>query len=469
MPRALTLALATLFLPGFTALAAPSPAAEGDPFSPAMLPRTGPKPPWPRRRRATEKPKPSAQGLLDLARWPAEPDAPASVEEVRFAAALKQLCGGWWPPRRPLLWARMILEHARAFGVDPFLVAATIYRQSRCLPNEKPEDGFGIGLGKIDPKMHAPFLRKGRYRYFVLEGNAWKPRELELGKFSLLNLRRAEPSIYFTAGLLAVAKRQCPGTDAAFGSVPHRHFVSHFIWGDRVRGAGAEDRVLQARRSLLEHYAGKPLEPRGRYKELALRLPLDGAPRVVTSTMGADRDDGKRFHKGIDFASTWGEPVRAVADGRVVLAGIDRPAGGPINVEPEEASTIKSSQLGPGGLFVMVLHEGGLRSAYMHLSSYVVKANQRVKSGDLLGHVGKTGTRESGAHLHFELRAEGKHLDPMPCFAAYVIGPEETWLGRKLVVEENRVRRVRRIKRWRERQEQHPGSPSPSTKKQSKP
>jgi hypothetical protein len=446
------LACAVLALP-LAVRAEPSSAAEGDPFAPAALARTGPAPPWPRRKRASEKLKPSAHGLIDLARWPAEPPSPTAVDEERFAAALKQLCGGWWPPKRPRQWAALVLAHARHFKVDPFLVLAVIYRQSRCLPNEKPEDGFGLGLGKIDPRMHAPFLKKGRYRYHVLEAGAWRPRELELDRFSLGNLRRVEPSLYFTAGLLAIAQRQCPGTDAAFGSVPHRHFVSHFIWGDRVRGAGAEDRVLQARRSLLEYYAGRPLEPRGRYKELALRLPLDGAPRIVTSVMGSDREDGKRFHKGIDFASTWGEPVRAVADGRVVLAGIDRPAGGPINVDPEEAASIKASQLGPGGLFVMVLHEGGLRSAYMHLSSYVVKANQRVKGGELLGHVGKSGTKESGAHLHFELRAEGKHVDPMPALAPYVIGPEATWLGRKLEVEEKRVRRVRRVKRWRERQE----------------
>ena len=108
--------------------------------------------------------------------------------------------------------------------------------------------------------------------------------------------------------------------------------------------------------------------------------------------------------------------------------------------------------MGPGGLFVMIVHEGGLRSAYMHLSSYEVKANDKVTAGQVIGAVGKTGTKESGAHLHFELREGGKHIDPMPALAAYVIPPDETWLGRKLAVEEQRVRRVRRIAKWRARQ-----------------
>jgi murein DD-endopeptidase MepM/ murein hydrolase activator NlpD len=393
--------------------------------------------------------KPSAHGLVDLSRWPAEPPSPTAVEEKPFALALKELCGGWMPPQRPFQYAAWIIGYSREFGIDPFLLGAVLYRQSRCLPQEKSD--FGVGLAKIDPRMHAGFLRRGHYRYWVPAGDAWQRKELDLSRFSLFNLRRAEASIYFAAGLLALAQDQCPGIDAAFGSMPHRHFVSHFVWGDRVRGAGPEDRVLQARRSLLEYYRGALPEPRGKFQDLPLRCPLDGTPRVVSSVMGSDREDGKRFHKGIDFASTYAEPVRAVADGQVVLAGLDRPTGGPQNIDPEEAKSIRASQMGPGGLFVMILHPGGLRSAYMHLSSYVVTANQKVKSGEVIGFVGQTGIHESGAHLHFELRFAGQHVDPMPHLAPYVIPPDATWLGRKIDAEEKRVRRKRRIERWRAR------------------
>jgi murein DD-endopeptidase MepM/ murein hydrolase activator NlpD len=456
---AVRLRIVTLGVSLAAALASPAPAAPGeasadDPYAPARLTWSGPRPPWPRRRRSEEKVKPSAHGLRDLQRWPDEPASPKTVDEAQLAAALRQLCGGWMPPKRPLQFARAILASSREHRVDPFLVSAFIYRQSRCLPQERSD--YGVGLAKLDPRMHSPFLRRGVYRYWVLQTGAWKQRELALARYSLGNLRRAEASIYFAAGLLAMAERQCPGIDAPFSSVPHRHPISHLIWGDRVRGAGAEDRVLQARRALLEYYSGKLPEAQGRYEKLALRLPVDGAPRIVTSVMGSDRADGKRVHKGIDFASTYAEPVRAVADGRVVLAGLDRPAGGPINVDPEEAKTIKSSQMGPGGLFVMVLHDGGLRSAYMHLSSYVVAANAKVKSGDVIGYVGKTGAKESGAHLHFELRAGGKHVDPLPHLKQLIL-PDATWLGQKLAVEEQRVRRKRRVDRWRAIQAEREG------------
>jgi len=442
-----TVAALLMLLAPFGAAAAPSSPSAEDPYSPARIKQSGPPAPWPRRRRVEEKIKPSAHGLVDLASWPAEPASPSTVDEARLAAALKQLCGGWWPPKRPLQYARWIIAYGRELEVDPFLLGAFIYRQSRCVPQEQSD--FGIGLAKIDPRMHSGFLRRGSYRYFVLRKGEWQRRELKLDRFSLGNLRRPEASIYFAAGLLHLARQQCPGIDASFGSVPHRHFVSHVIWGDRVRGAGPEDRVLQARRALLEYYTAKLPEPRGTYGGLALRLPLDGAPRIVSSVMGQDREDGKRAHKGIDFASTYAEPVRAVADGRVVLAGVDMPSGGPRNVDAEEAKTLRSSTMGPGGLFVMILHGEGLRSAYMHLSSYVVNANQQVKSGDVIGYVGQTGARESGAHLHFELRADGKHVDPVPHLQPYVILPDATWLGQKLAVEEKRVRRKRRVERWR--------------------
>lgn len=391
------------------------------------------------------------QGLLDLTRWPAEPASPDPVEPERLARALRELCASWMPPTRPLRYARWILQHAGERKVDPFLLAALIYRQSRCIPGEK--DDYGAGLAMINAKMHGGFIRKRRYRYHVLEGGAWRERELALDRHALVegNLRRAEPNIYLAAALLSMWKAQCPAIDGAFGSVPHRHYVSHFIWGDRVDGAGPEDRVLRSRRRLIAYYLDRPQEALGTFEGLKLRCPLDGPPRKITSVMGSERADGKRRHKGVDFASTWGEPVRAVADATVVLAGLDRKEGAPINVDPAEASKIKRSSMGPGGLFVMLRHGNGLVTAYMHLASYEVKVGQSVKMGQRIGYVGKTGTKDSGAHLHFELRFGGRHVDPMPALAPYVFPPGAFYLGRRVQAEEQRVRRRRRIRRWQER------------------
>jgi len=423
------------------------------PFYPTPIAFSGPKAPFARRRRVGVKGmRPKGHGLIEIKRWPAEPPSPGKVDPKTLGLVLKQQCHDWMPPKRPFRYARWILESCAEFGVDPFLLAALIYRQSRCLPRER--DSYGMGLAMINLRMHSGYIKRRRYRYWVFSGGAWKQRELAMPKYAFVqgNLLRARANIYFAAALLRVNQEQCPHNDGAFGSVPHRHPVSHFIWGDRVKGAGAEDRVLRARRRLIEYYNGARPAPLGRFDKLLLHCPVDGAPRKISSAMGMDRDGGKRYHKGVDFASTWGEPVRAVAAGRVTLAGIDRKTGRPRNVDPDPAArkAIDRKDLGPGGFFVMIRHDGGLLSAYMHLSSYQVKAGQTVKGGEIIGHVGRSGIKESGAHLHFELRYGGKHIDPMPHLAPYVFGPMDVYLGRRVASEQRRVRRKRRVQRWRE-------------------
>lgn len=421
------------------------------PFEAPTLRAEGPRPPWRRRRRVGVRMRVKHQGLIELKQWPAEPTSPQPVDPRRLGRALRELCADWMPPRRPFRYARWILESTSEFGTDPFLLAALIYRQSRCLPQKR--DNYGTGLAMINARMHGGHIKRRRYRYWVLQDGAWIERQLDLRRHAFVpgNLRRARPSIYFAAGLLRMYREQCPGIDGAFGSVPHRHHVSHFIWGDRVRGAGAEDRVLRARRRLIEYYWDRRPPPRASFKGLPIHCPVDGAPRKITSGMGADRSAGKRFHRGVDFASSWGEPVRAVADGRVTIAGLDRKRGGPKNIDPEQAGEIRRDEMGPGGLFVMIYHGEGLTSAYMHLARYVVRARDRVKAGQVIGVVGKSGIKESGAHLHFEFRLAGKHIDPLPILEPYVFGPLDTYLGRRVAAEQARLRRRRRIERWRAR------------------
>ncbi|MCK4930981.1 MAG: peptidoglycan DD-metalloendopeptidase family protein [Candidatus Aminicenantes bacterium] len=106
------------------------------------------------------------------------------------------------------------------------------------------------------------------------------------------------------------------------------------------------------------------------------------------------RDDpftGKRtFHPGVDIATHNGNPVVATADGLVLSTQTDRIGG----------KTIKISH--PNSGYVTI---------YCHLSKYMVKPGQRVKRGDTLGLVGKTG-RARGPHVHYEVRLNGKRLNP---------------------------------------------------------
>ena len=112
----------------------------------------------------------------------------------------------------------------------------------------------------------------------------------------------------------------------------------------------------------------------------------------VTSAFGW-RDDpftGKRaFHKGIDIATNFGNPVVSTADGIVIQLKRDK----------------------IGGKTIKVSHNGGYLTVYCHLSKFLVKPGQRIKRGDIIGEVGKTG-KALGPHVHYEVRVNGKPVNP---------------------------------------------------------
>ena len=113
----------------------------------------------------------------------------------------------------------------------------------------------------------------------------------------------------------------------------------------------------------------------------------------LSSSMGnrADPFTGEKdFHPGLDISADKGDPVYASADGTVVNA----------------------SAAGNYGNLVVLDHGYGLETRYGHLSAFKVKLGQTVKRGDLLGLVGSTG-RATSSHLHYEVRANGRILNPL--------------------------------------------------------
>jgi hypothetical protein len=408
-----------------TALAAPP--------RPPTIPVEGPTAPWRQREpKSKSAPRANFQGLLDPSRWGAEPETPDVLEEARLARALTQLCPARHKRHAPTL-AKAVVEHAAAFKVDPALLAGLIYINSRCEPSRARNGRWGAGF--IDVGMFRRSAAEGGLSYFVRDGDGWAPRMLPTPEhpFHGRRLKRVDAGVYYLAAVLRMVTDQCRDIDSAFGGVAHRHAVSHVEWGDRVRDVDFEDRVLIARRRLLRYYHGTPSGQRATraWRGLTLSSPLDGGLRKVTSYFGAPRD-GKRRHKGIDFASDTGEPVRAIADGVVYFAGAHTTHQPTKNMPASQARKLSRKQLGRGGLMVVINHGAGITSGHMHLSWYRVHRGQKIKRGDLIGTVGRSGIQRSHAHLHFEIRHNRRPLDPLKALGDLVIAPQETFRGARL-------------------------------------
>ena len=99
----------------------------------------------------------------------------------------------------------------------------------------------------------------------------------------------------------------------------------------------------------------------------------------------------RRMHKGMDFSTPTGTPIYAPSDGKV------------IRVDSRSAGY---------GKHIRIDHGFGYVTLYAHLSEYNVRRNQQVKRGDVIGFVGNTG-RSVAPHLHYEIRKDGKHLNPI--------------------------------------------------------
>jgi hypothetical protein len=356
--------------------------------------------------------------------WPAEPKSPSPVDRERFRRAIGTICPTM-PDERLDNYHSGILERSSQFEIDPFLLGALVYDRSGCLP-KTPEKATGYGLTRIDIDMHAPHIRGGRYKYFVLENGGWTEKHLDVSElpFNRWKAAKAASNFFWSSAILRVWKEQCVSLDEAFQGTPHRHYISHWFYGDKVRGIEPEDRVLTARRRLLSYYDGDVPKAVGEFHGVKLFSPLDGEPRLVIDYFGNNRG-GKSAHghQGIDLSGHVGEPVRAVGSGRVVFAGVDVPGQGSKQLTPSQAADLSNIKSGAGGLYVVVNHGDGFRSYYMHLNAISVKDWDEVEAGEVIGALGKTGTSVAGPHLHLEFRVGTERVDPAPHTNKVTVNP----------------------------------------------
>ncbi len=119
---------------------------------------------------------------------------------------------------------------------------------------------------------------------------------------------------------------------------------------------------------------------------------------MLTSSYGVRRDPftgAAAMHSGLDFRGPVGAPIYAAAQGRVSFVG----------------------QRSGYGNVIEISHGNGLVTRYAHMSAFRSRVGQKVAPGDVIGAIGSTG-RSTGPHLHFEVRINGRAVNPRPFLEA---------------------------------------------------
>lgn len=158
--------------------------------------------------------------------------------------------------------------------------------------------------------------------------------------------------------------------------------------------AAIDDERRQVRGALAE-------DLRKAYWKTGFMQPVSGR---ISGKFGGQRImNGRKMnpHAGTDIAAPLGTPVAAAGDGKVVLTAGD---------------------LFYSGNVVVIDHGYGLQTIYAHLNKITVQKGQKVKKGEIIGEVGKTG-RVTGPHLHWGASLKGIRFNP---FSLLRLGGSET-------------------------------------------
>lgn len=159
----------------------------------------------------------------------------------------------------------------------------------------------------------------------------------------------------------------------------------------RMNLSGAEKPLyrFESRPGIVDYFDNKGRSA----KRPLLRTPIDGAR--LSSRFGKRRHPVlgyTKMHRGVDFAAATGTPIYAAGDGVISYRG----------------------RKGGYGKYIRIRHAGGFNTAYAHMSRFnrKVTLGTRVRQGQVIGYVGTTG-RSTGPHLHYEILAGGRQVNPL--------------------------------------------------------
>lgn len=177
-------------------------------------------------------------------------------------------------------------------------------------------------------------------------------------------------------------------------SVERKRDLLHEVRESRENMEEALDELEETSRQIEARIRALQQTPRGRARLLrpwtgSFGSPADGP---ITSGYGMRYHPilrRYRMHTGVDIGAGYGSPIRAAADGEVILAGHMRGYGNTVIVD----------------------HGGGVSTLYAHCSDILVFEGQNVQKGQIIARVGSTGLA-TGPHLHFEVRHNGTPVNP---------------------------------------------------------
>ncbi len=179
-------------------------------------------------------------------------------------------------------------------------------------------------------------------------------------------------------------------------------FEEHFLEGEKLHDGAVlaaefvnQGNVYRAVRFTFPDGTSDYFSEDGRSMRKAfLRSPVDF--RRISSRFQPERFHPvlgvKRPHRGVDYAAATGTPIKAAGDGKIISLGTK----------------------GGYGRTVIIQHGSQITTLYAHMSRYKsgLKVGSRVRQGQVIGYVGKSGLA-TGPHLHYEFRVNGSHRNPL--------------------------------------------------------
>jgi murein DD-endopeptidase MepM/ murein hydrolase activator NlpD len=306
---------------------------------------------------------------------------------------------------RKLAWTRIQLDAARK----------TVQRHDEALKRRLVNAYEHSDLGYIDvlleARSFADFVERWNDVRFVIRANEATIRERRAAEAQVAGI---ESSLAGVEAQLTDQRNQADQQRQALtalaneranllAAAQHEQTVAQAQVVQYEEMSAEEEAALEdlIREKQAEEEARREAERRARQLAGEPAAPISGAPGSVmwpvsgpiTSPFGMrNHPVFGRFimHAGIDIAAAEGTTIAAAAAGRVILA----------------------QYAGNCGNMITLDHGGGMATNYCHLSQIFVGVGQDVQRGQAIGAVGMTGDA-TGPHLHFEVRIDGRPVDPL--------------------------------------------------------